>query len=162
MTPFIISDESVLQLRKLLDRTPNVKPDQGIRIYISGLCNGGPEWSLTLDTFQPEFDECCEFDGLKVIVERELLNAVGGLNVQYEAIDEDGGFLITALDPEVQALYGGGCSGNCSSCHGCHSCHGGCHDHCSGDCSNCSEDCCHGASCDDEPDEGIGYNDDDE
>ncbi len=134
MVPFKISDECVRQLKRLMERTPEARPEHGIRVYISGLANGGPEWSLTLDTYCPETDECCQFDDLKVIIERDLLEAVGGLDVQYESFDDDdeaGGFLITALDPEIQALYGG-CGGNCSSCHGgCHGCHGGCgHEHC--------------------------------
>lgn len=146
MVPFKISDESVRQLKALISRTPEARPEHGIRIYISGLSNGGPEWSLTLDTYSPDADECCDFDGLKVMIERDVLEAVGGIDVQYESFDEDdeaGGFLITALDPEVQALYGGGCSGNCGSCHGgCHGCHGSCHS-CDGECDDCNDGCCH-------------------
>ena len=99
MTPLIISDESIRQFRALIDRTPNVPAGHGIRIYISGLGSGGPEWSLTTDAFDPALDECCEFDGLKIIVDRELLEAVGGLDVQFENVDEDGAFLITPLAP---------------------------------------------------------------
>ena len=141
MVPFQISEESVAQLKALMARTPEARPEHGIRIYISGICNGGPEWSLTLDAFDPEFDECCEFDGLKVLVERSLLESVGGLDVQYEAYGEDaGGFLITALDPEVQALYNRGsacCGGGCGGCHGCH-----------GHCGDCDCDDCDGDDCD--------------
>lgn len=130
MVPFIISEESVNQLKRLMARTPEARPGQGIRIYMSGLCHGGPEWSLTLDHFEADADECCEFDGLKVMIERALLEAVGGLQVEFEGYDEDGagGFLITSLDPEVQALYGcGGCAGGCSACAGgCGACHGDC------------------------------------
>ena len=141
MAPFRISELSVAKLHDLLARTPDRLPTQGIRLYISGMSTFGPEWSLMLDNYSQELDECCEFDGLKVIVERELLEAVGGLDVQYEALaDEAGGFLITALDPAVQALYGGGCGGGCSSCHG--GC-GGCHGSCSGDCGNCHDSDCH-------------------
>ena len=142
MVPFLISDESVAQLRVLMARTPEARPEHGVRIYISGICNGGPEWSLTLDAFDPEFDECCEFDGLKVIVERSLLESVGGLDVQYENYGDDedaGGFLITALDPEVQALYNRGASCGCGGCSGCHGCHGHCGD-CE-DCGDCDGDC---------------------
>ncbi|MBO5752752.1 MAG: hypothetical protein J6S69_03545 [Proteobacteria bacterium] len=164
MVPFNISPESVLHLKELVKRSPEAKPEYGVRLYISGLCGFGPEWSLTLDVYDPALDECCEFDDLKVIVERDLLNAVGGLDVQYEAMDdgEGGGFLITALAPESQALYGGGCggcggcgggcqSGGCGGgCHdggcggGCHSggCGGGCHDGgCNGNCDECGGDC---------------------
>ena len=147
MTPLIISDESIRQFRALIDRTPNVPAGHGIRIYISGLGSGGPEWSLTTDAFDPALDECCEFDGLKIIVDRELLEAVGGLDVQFENVDEDGGFLITPLAPEVQALYDhGGCCGDCSHCRG------GC---CGHQCNGCQEQHY-------DYDEGIGYDDDDE
>ena len=151
MVPFQLSPESIRQLQRLLARTPEARPEHGIRIYISGICNGGPEWSLTLDAFDPEFDECCEFDGLKVIVERSLLESVGGLDVQYECYDDDdeaGGFLITALDPEVQNLYNrpANCGGHCAGCAGCGGCHGHCGcgcDDCDGDCDDCDGDCDH-------------------
>ena len=155
MAPLRISELSVLKLRELIAREPNRLPSQGIRLYISGLSAYGPEWSLMLDNYAQEVDECCEFDDLKVIVERELLEAVGGLDVQYEAMaDDDGGFLITALDPAVQALYGGGCGGGCHG--GCGGCGGGCHGgcggcggDCSGDCGDCNGDCesCHEGHC---------------
>ena len=161
MVPFNISPESVKQLKKLVERSPEAKAEHGVRLYISGLCGFGPEWSLTLDTYDAALDECCEFDGLKVIVERDLLQAVGGLDVQYENMadandDEDaGGFLITALAPEIQALYsGGGCGGGCHSggCGGCHSggC-GGCHSGGCGDCGSCGDcgDCGDCGSCGD-------------
>ena len=140
MVPFTISEESVIHLKELLAREANVRPGQGIRIYISGLSGYGPEWSLTLDDYSQDTDECCEFDELKVIVERDLLNSVGGLDVQYEAMEEGGGFLITALDPELRELFGGGgCGCGCGSCHGCHGENGcsGCHscESCDG-CSN--------------------------
>ena len=145
MVPFRISEESVEHLKDLLSREKNARPGQGIRIYISGLSSYGPEWSLTLDDYAQETDECCEFDALKVIVERALLEAVGGLDVQYEAMEEGGGFLITALDPELKDIFGGGCG--CGGCHGgCAGCHG-----C--DCETCHEcDCesCNECNCDDE------------
>lgn len=128
MVPFKISEESVKQLREVVARSPQASAEYAVRIYISGLSNNGPEWGLTLDQYAPEVDECCDFDGFRVIVERELLEAVGGLEVEYELFDdENGGFIITPLDPEVQSLYsscGGGCCGGCGGCSGC----GGCHD----------------------------------
>ena len=130
-----ISPESVIQLRELLSRTEALKPKQGIRLYISGLSMYGPEWSLSIDNYDAELDECCDFDGMLVFIERELLSAVGGLDVQYEATEEGGGFLITARDPDVQSLYGGGCGCGCGGCHGnCEEC-GSCGD--CGDCHGC-------------------------
>ena len=140
-----ISPESVIHLRELLNSTENVNPDHAIRLYISGFGHFGPEWSLSLDVYEPELDECCDFDGMRVIIERELLQAVGGIDVQYESEGEGGGFLITARDPEFQALYfGGGCGcggcggcGDCGSCGGCGHDHDGCgcgHDHDDGEC----------------------------
>ena len=132
-----ISPESVIHLRELIKNTENVSPDHAIRLYISGFGHFGPEWSLSLDVYEPELDECCDFDGMRVIIERELLQAVGGIDVQYESEGDGGGFLITARDPEFQALYFGGCGGcggcgcggGCGECGGCGGC-GGCgHDH---------------------------------
>ncbi len=144
MVPFNISEESVRQMKLIMERTPEKRPEHGIRIYISGLCGAGPEWNLTLDTFSPDCDECCEFDGLRVMIERDILESVGGISVEYESFDDDedcGGFLITCLDPQVQALYD---TGGCGACCGgkCHGCHGGCH--------GCHDGCCHDVYDDDE------------
>ena len=132
-----ISPESILQLRQLWQRS-ETRSDLAIRLYISGFSLSGPEWSLTLDTYAPDLDECCDFDDFRVIVERDLLHAVGGLDVQYESDGEGGGFLITVRDPEVQALCG--CGGGCGGCHGC-DCSGGCHGCDCADCSGHCEDC---------------------
>ena len=123
-----ISPESIIQLKELWNRS-ETRSDMAIRLYISGFSLSGPEWGLSLDTYSPDLDECCDFDEFRVIVERDLLHAVGGLDVQYESDGEGGGFLITAGDPEVQALYGCGCG--CGGCGGC-SC-----DECSGNCNSC-------------------------
>ena len=113
-----ISAESVIHLRELLERMENVRPNQAIRLYISGFGHFGPEWSFSMDEYEPELDECCDFGNMRVIIERELLEAVGGIDVQYEAYGDGGGFLITARDPEFQALYfNSGCG--CGGCGGC-------------------------------------------
>ena len=122
-----ISPEAVLNLRILWARE-NKPANSGIRLYISGFGFDGPEWSLAVDTYVPDLDECCDFGDFRVLVERELLKAVGGLDVQFEADGDGGGFLVTAGDPDVQALSG--CGGGCD----------GCCDHCSGHCHSC--DCC--------------------
>ncbi len=145
MAPILISDPTVQQLRAILARSPEARPEHAIRLYISGLSESGPEWSLSLDTYSPDADECCDFDGLRVIIERGLLEAVGGIRVEYEAMpaddgSDDGGFLIEGLDPDFQALYrpcGGGCGG-CGGCHGCHGCH---HDERDDDFCACGDPC---------------------
>ena len=109
MAPILISEPTVQQLRAILARSPEARPEHAIRLYISGLSESGPEWSLSLDTYSPDADECCDFDGLRVIIERGLLEAVGGIRVEYEAMpaddgSDDGGFLIEGLDPDFQAL----------------------------------------------------------
>lgn len=144
MVPFRISDESVVQLRKILKLTSEARPEHAIRIYISGLSQVGPEWNLSLDTYSPETDECCEFDDLRVIVERELLEAVGGLEVGYESFDDDeaGGFVITPLDPNVMNLY----SDSCGCCGGCGGCGGCCH-HGDEECDEEDHHCCGGGCC---------------
>lgn len=135
-----ISAESVIQLRELWLRSEN-RENYAIRLYISGFSYEGLEWGLTLDSYDPESDECCDFEDFRVIVERELLHAVGGLDVQYENYGEGGGFLITAKDSDIQSLYGGcsGCGGHCGSCGGhCGSCGGHC-ESCGEHCESCDE-----------------------
>ena len=140
MVPFRVSDDSVKQFKALIERTPQAKPQSCVRIFISGLSHCGPEWGLTLDEFSPEIDECCEIDGLRVIVERGLLEAVGGIEVEFESDgEEDGGFVITPLDPDVQS-FAAGCGCGCGGCGGCG---GGCHSE--GGCAGChSEGSCGG------------------
>ncbi len=141
MVPFRVSNDSVKQFKALIQRTPQAKPQSCVRIFISGLSHCGPEWGLTLDEFSPEIDECCEIDGLRVIVERGLLEAVGGIEVEYESDGEDadgedaGGFVITPLDPDVQS-FAAGCGCGCGGCGGCG---GGCPSEggCGGGCGRC-------------------------
>lgn len=159
MVPFIIKDEAVEQIRTIYDRMEKKKPNASVRLIITILSIAyGPEWAFTLDEYSPEIDECCDFDGLRVIIERSLLEATGGLTIEYEADKDDpesGNFVIIPADHDVDEFiskYGyyftqipwdfsrcgssGGCGG-CGSCGGC----GGCGDgECDGNCDCCSHD----------------------
>ena len=90
MVPFIIKDEAVEQIRTIYDRMEKKKPNASVRLIITILSIAyGPEWAFTLDEYSPEIDECCDFDGLRVIIERSLLEATGGLTIEYEADKDD-------------------------------------------------------------------------
>ncbi len=135
MKDFHISDDAVAALRALKAASPEAKPEHAIRVYMMmGFC-GGPQWGFMLDDYHEDTDACCDFDGLRFIVENDLLDAMGGLDIST-APAEDGAdcFLVTPIDPDVQAFFeqqGHGCDGHCGSCHGgcgghCHECHGDC------------------------------------
>lgn len=149
MVDFKFSDTAIVELRKLVEATPTMSDDQAIRLYISGFDFSGPEWGFALDILSEERDSCLEFDGIKVVIDNELLEAVGGIDVSYAEDEEGGGFLIVPLAPDFNAMFsgGGGCSG-----HDCGSCGGGC--------SGCpSAGGCGSFECDDDEDE-DGANDD--
>ena len=130
MKDFRISDEAVRQLRLLRDASVEAKPEHAVRVFMTmGFC-GGPQWGFSLDMYHEASDECCDFDGMKIIIERDLLEAMGGIDVSLLAEDEEGdSFLVSPLDPDVKAFFEqerqscGGCGGG-----HCCGCHGGCHD----------------------------------
>ena len=140
MKEFRISPEAVKQLRFLRDASIEAKPEHAVRVFMSmGFC-GGPQWGFSLDTYRPDTDECCDFDDMKIVIERDLLEAMGGIDVSLLAEDEESdSFLVSPLDPDVNAFFEqqqqgcGGCHGCGGGCHGCGGC-GGCHDH--DDCSD--------------------------
>lgn len=168
MKEFRISEEAVAALRALKEASPEAKPDHAIRVYMMmGFC-GGPQWGFMLGEYDENTDECCEFDGLKFIVESDLLEAMGGLDISIVPSDEDGEdcFMVIPLDPDAQAFFeqqSHGCGG-CGGCHGgCGGCHGGCSCHdedgedgCGCGCGHChsvEDGCC---CCEDEEEGGCG------
>ena len=159
MKEFRISDEAVRQLRVLRDASVEARPEHAVRVFMNmGFC-GGAQWGFSLDTYSEEDDECCDFDGLRIIVARDLLEAMGGLDISLMEDDdeESDSFLVLPLDPEVNAFLGQ-TRGGCGGCHGggCGGCHGGCgcHAHgeasdaccgydCDGECGHCDGECGH-------------------
>lgn len=117
---FKFSDTAVTELKKLVAATPQMDDNQAIRLYISGFDFSGPEWGFALDTHEEERDTCLAFDELKVVIDGELLEAVGGIDVSYDEDVEGGGFLIVPLAPDFENMFSSGTSaGGCSSCSGC-------------------------------------------
>ncbi len=159
MKEFRISDEAVARLRTLKAASVEARPDHAVRIYMDLAFCGGPQWGFMLAMYDENVDECCDFDGFKIIIDRDLLEGMGGIDVQLVDDDEFGdSFLVTPLDPNVQAFFeaskqsGCGCHGGCGGCGGCH---GGCgcggDDECGcGGCGGCHGGC--GCDCDDEDD----------
>ena len=164
MKEFRISDSAVARLRSLKASSAEARPYHAVRVYMDMHFCGGPQWGFMLANYDEKFDECCDFDGFKIIVDRDLLEAMGGLDVSL--IEEDAfgdSFLVTPLDPNVQAFFeaskhtGCDCSGGCGSCGGgCGSCSD---DACSCGCGSCSDDAC---SCGCGHHHGCGSLDDDE
>ena len=163
MKEFRISDSAVARLRSLKASSAEARPYHAVRVYMDMHFCGGPQWGFMLANYDEKFDECCDFDGFKIIVDRDLLEAMGGLDVSL--IEEDAfgdSFLVTPLDPNVQAFFEaskhtGDCSGGCGSCGGgCGSCSD---DACSCGCGSCSDDAC---SCGCGHHHGCGSLDDDE
>jgi len=127
MKPFNISSEAVDQLRILRQEAEAAQPEEAVRLYIAGFGYSGLDWGIALDAFDVDKDAVCEYGDFRVIIEAELLEAVGGIDISYEnSAEGDGGFLIAPLAPEFEKIFAlggcggcGGCEGDCGGCGGC-------------------------------------------
>ena len=84
-----------------------------IRIFISGMACHGPMFNIAKDE-QKENDYAMEFEGIKYVAEKALMEEFGGFEIQY--LEEDS-FHGLYVKPQIMPDNGGGCS----------SCGGGCH-----------------------------------
>ena len=84
-----------------------------IRIFISGMACHGPMFNIAKDE-QKENDYAMEFEGIKYVADKALMEEFGGFEIQY--LEEDS-FHGLYVKPQIMPDNGGGCS----------SCGGGCH-----------------------------------
>jgi len=91
------------------DFLKNQKAGASIRVFLNTGCSG-PSLGMALDEAQNEVDEVISTGGTTFIIEKDLLNQVKPINIDFITTPQGAGFKLTSSLPE-----GGGC-GSCS-CH---------------------------------------------
>lgn len=71
-----------------------VNPDRAFRVMINGFGWGGPVFGIVLDE-QLEGDHLEELDGIKFVVNEDILNQFGSFNVDYVANFFRKGFVVS-------------------------------------------------------------------
>jgi len=85
------------------------KADASIRVYLNNGCPG-PSLGMALDESRNETDEVIQTGGATFIIEKDLLNQVKPINIDFITTPQGAGFKLTSNLPE-----GSGCGG--CSCH---------------------------------------------
>ena len=85
------------------------KPGVSIRVFLNMGCSG-PSLGMALDANRREADEVISVDLTTFVIEKDLLNRVKPINIDFITTPQGAGFKLTSSLPEGQ-----GC-GSCS-CH---------------------------------------------
>lgn len=85
------------------------KPGASIRLFLNMGCSG-PSLGMALDDANAEADDVISVGGTNFVVEKELLNQVKPINIDFITTPQGAGFKLTSSLPEGQ-----GC--NSCSCH---------------------------------------------
>lgn len=85
------------------------KTDASIRVFLNNGCSG-PSLGMALDETRNETDEVIQTSTTTFVIERDLLNKVKPISIDFITTPQGAGFKLTSSLPE-----GGGC-GSCS-CH---------------------------------------------
>lgn len=102
-----ITDKAADKAKGIL--TIEGKEGWGLRIYTAGESCCGPSYGLDIEETPASEDEVIEKDGLKVFLDRQSLEALSGMQLDYYEDAERAGFILT-----------GGAAPSCGS--GCSSC----------------------------------------
>ena len=77
-----ISDTAAIEIEKVLkEKSP--EGDKTVRVYAMGYGWGGPTLGMALDE-PSDNDEVFDVNGFKVIIEKQLLEKVGGAKIDFE------------------------------------------------------------------------------
>ena len=93
----------------IADFMKNQKEGAAIRVLLNMACSG-PSLSMALDDANTEVDEVISAAGATFVIEKELLDQVKPITIDFITTPQGAGFNLTSSLPE-----GGGC-GSCS-CH---------------------------------------------
>lgn len=103
-----MSDAAYKEFEKVLQDN-NIETNV-VRIILSGMGCGGPNFGLILDE-QKDTDNVTEINETTFLVDKELSTKYGVLTIKS---GEENGYGGLSIEPEISV--GGGCSG-CSGCH---------------------------------------------
>lgn len=85
------------------------KADASIRVFLNNGCSG-PSLAMALDESRNETDEVIQTGGTTFVIEKDLLNQVKPISIDFITTPQGAGFKLTSSLPE-----GSGCGG--CSCH---------------------------------------------
>lgn len=103
-----VNKDALAELKSILEEREI--PDRTVRLFVSGMGWGGPQFNLSIDEKADE-DIAVEVDDFTFIVEKALVDEFGDFEVKF--FDQDGQRGIY-VEPTVKA--GGGCSGCSGGC----------------------------------------------
>lgn len=106
-----ITDKAAEKARTILE--DEGKAEWGIKIFVAGESCCGPAYGLNLQEKQMPEDDIIEKNGLKVFVNKQLLQSLSGLELDYYADEEKEGFIFTGSTPSCST---GSCGTGCDSC----------------------------------------------
>ncbi len=86
------------------------KANWGLRIYTAGGGCCGPSYGMDLDENPKDGDEVVEKDGLKVFIDKNTFQSLGGMQVDFINEGDKQGFILTGGKPPTCSSSG------CSSC----------------------------------------------
>lgn len=105
-----LSEQASLELKKILTTIPTKEAPAGVRVYISGRCGcGNPHYGMAFDELR-EGDQVLEVQGVKILLDPEVLPLVGGASIEYVQDTQREGFALRGLV--------GGCGGHGHHAHG--------------------------------------------
>lgn len=85
------------------------KAGASIRVFMNMGCSGA-SLGMALDEAKNEADEVMQAGGTTLVIEKELLNQVKPISIDFITTPEGAGFKLTSSLPQPQ----GGCCGSCS------------------------------------------------
>ncbi len=85
------------------------KEGAAIRLFVNMGCSG-PSLGMALDDANTDADEVISAGGTTFVIEKDLLNQVKPITIDFITTPEGAGFKLTSSLPQPQ----GGCCGSCS------------------------------------------------
>lgn len=85
------------------------KSDWGLRIYTAGGGCCGPSYGMDIDEKPAEGDEVVEKDGLKVFIDKNTFQSLGGMQMDFVHEGDRQGFVLTGGKAPS-------CDSGCSTC----------------------------------------------
>ncbi len=102
--------------------TSEGKKDWGLKIYVAGESCCGPAYGINVQQDQLPNDQVIEKNGLKVFVDKDLMDGLSGMELDYYSDDEREGFIFTGGKMSCGTDSGSGSGSGCGSSSGCNSC----------------------------------------
>ena len=101
-----VTDKAAEVIRDFLK---DKEPGAAIRVFLNVGCSGSA-LGMALDVANTDADEVISTGGTTFIVEKELLNQIKPINIDFITTPEGAGFKLTSSLPQPQR----GCCGSCS------------------------------------------------